>query len=202
LWSGEADRHPSRDAPADALLTVASVVLAVVDLGQCPGSTLVLQELVHDALAGLPDADGFVVPDLAVAHHLDDQLQDVLLCPLDDHLDHLGRELGQVARQLARPDERTMHVLPDVPGQVARLVPKPEDVVVGPTLGATVRSELVAGVLLCGVVELTDQSSLRSGCQVLDLVFVEQVGEVETETVDLAVLLSCGHPVGLGPTCF
>lgn len=174
----------------------ASVEFAVVDLEEGLDRTLVLQELVHGALACLPDADAFVVPDLAVVHDLDDHREYVLVGARDDRIDHLRTELGQEARQLLRPDERLAHVPPDVQTEVTGLASEPPDVVVGAAKRATIRTRLVARVLLGRVVEFTDDPSPGSGGEVRDLLFIEQLSELVADEEDLALLLSCRCPVG------
>lgn len=195
--SREADGHAFRDAASLALRTNATVVVAVVDLDRA-SETLVLEVLVHAALANLPDAGAFVIPHLAVSHDLKNQGQDVQLRSPDDPVGQARVELGQLLGKLIDRDERLVHLVPHVLREVADLARHPDDVVVGALVGPAVGSELVARVPFGGVEELRDDAAPCYGEKVLDLILEEDVVEFVPGEVDLGLLLLGGLTVGPG----
>jgi hypothetical protein len=190
--SRESDRSPTRNVPASALRPDPSVERTEVGLHSCSlGDLLVGEELVDAALAGLPDADALVVPDLVsvLEHGLDGEHDDVVLGTSEHHLDQLGPHVLELHGQLAGRDEPSMHRAVDVVRQLTRLAPQTDDVVVSPALGTSIGSGLEARVGLHGVVELTDDAALGRGHEVLDLLLIEQLVERVADVKD-DVLLS------------
>ncbi len=167
-----------------------------VDLDHGLGHLAVQPEVVDAALADLPDADSFVVPDLVVAHHSEDELEDLVLHPLDDHIDQVGLQLAVLRGELVDRDERLVHVGPHVAGQVAQLVRHAPDVVVGALVRPPVRTELVARVPLGGEVELPDDAAPCRVQDVQELLLVEEkLVELDLAEDELVVLLPCRRAV-------
>ncbi len=167
-----------------------------LDIAEPASGLLVLQEVVDTALTGLPDTDTFVVPDLAIADGQDDFEHDFLLNSPNELLDQAWMKLAHLAGKLARLDERTSHVDHDILSQLSRLTSHAPDVVVGTPKRPTPRTRPVARVLLCGVVELTDDSPTCGGHQVFDLLFVEKLVERDLAEQNLGDLPLCGLPIG------
>lgn len=66
-------------------------------------------ELVHSRLAHLPDPPCVVIPDVVVQHGLQDELYELMISSLGDHVDHLGVQVLHVLREVVCANYAAVH---------------------------------------------------------------------------------------------